>query len=547
MKRIATIEFTGVNRLAEAAPGSTLLDALRAARIEIPADCGGHGTCGKCMVRAEGGLDLPTEQEKKILGDEKLSLHLRLACRARATGNVKVEFVGAAVTSEILPFRMEYVPNPKVRTDLVAKKKAGLTLGASVDIGTTSLSARLADLETGLVIASVITPNPQRLYGADVASRINYAADAEGGLERLRSLIVGRVREMLDELARGQGADSSGIGRIVVAGNPAMVHIFLGIEPRFIAPAPFVAPTACPLDVDAAAAGLRVAPGARILILPAVAAYVGADAVAGALRVWLHEPGGPRLFVDLGTNAEIMLSDGDRIYSCAAAAGPALEGAQIACGTRASDGAIDSVSFDTAPFFTTISGAPPEGICGTGILDAVAALLAAGVISANGRMESETSERLAGTISERIREREGVREFVIARGGERGAKSDIALTQRDVREIQLAKGAIRAGIEILLDRTGVAATDLETIYLAGALGTYLKPETALGIGLVPVVDPQRIKFVGNAALDGATEALLSSARWTEAAAVAETAEYIELSSDPEFEKRFTTCMKFPDK
>jgi uncharacterized 2Fe-2S/4Fe-4S cluster protein (DUF4445 family) len=525
--------------------GMTILDALRAARIEIPVDCGGRGTCGKCRVQAAGELEAPAEAEKKLLSGEDLKKGIRLACRARVRGAARVGFMGATVSSEIAPFRMEYVPNPGVPADTF--DAPGAAFGVAIDIGTTTLNARLADLKTGEVLASVIAMNPQRLYGADVASRINSIIENKGSLEVLHSIIVSRVQDMLDALTMGRGASAADIRGLVVVGNPTMTHMFLGIDPRFIAPAPFVPPTSRALDVDAAVVGLKASEGARLLVLPAVAAYVGADAVAAALRVGLHESGGPRLLIDLGTNAEMLLSVGGAIFSCAAAAGPAIEGARISCGAAARDGAIDRVSFDSEPFFSTIGGLPPDGLCGTGILDSVAGLLDYGVISPEGRIEAPSAENISSSLRKRIRELGSAREFVMAALGECGAARDVVITQRDVREIQLARGAIRAGLEVLIEEAGVAAEKLEAVYLAGALGTYLRPETALRVGLVPDIDPSRIKFVGNAALDGATEALLSACRRERAYTIGESVKYIELSSAPMFSESFTSFIRFPEK
>jgi uncharacterized 2Fe-2S/4Fe-4S cluster protein (DUF4445 family) len=422
---------------------------------------------------------------------------------------------------------------------------AGALLGAAVDVGTTSLNARLVDMSAGKVLGSVAAANPQGLFGADVASRINYVAEKQSGLEELRRRVVGRVCDMLIKLSADSGRSTDDISRIALVGNPTMVHLFLGIDPRAIAASPYIPAFTRGLKLSAAEAGVRAAPGARLEVLPSVAAYVGADAVAAAMRVRLRERGGPRLMIDLGTNAEIMLSDGERLWCCAAAAGPALEGAHIKCGMGAADGAIDRIDFTPSFGWTTIGGAAPAGLCGTGLLDAVAGLLDAGVIAPDGRLGAAPADSLPAQVRGRIRRGENGNEFALVRAGEGGAARDIALTQQDVREVQLAVGAIRAGVEILLGRAGVEPSKIEKVYLAGALGTYLRSGTALRIGLAPAVGAERIVFVGNAALDGGVEALVSAERGRDALALASSASYIELSAEPAFQDRFAALMRFP--
>jgi len=642
----ARIEFTRESKRVEVAQGASLLDAAAEAGMEMEAACGGLGKCGKCRVRAAGDIEPPTPEEQKLLGEEALTSGVRLACRTRVAGDASAVFIDPAISSEIYPFRMEFVPDPNLQCaptvkkfviktsdlkkagsgtpferlagaaagnvrfnslssehaalldELAATPKAvftaltdggelcgvtrgvggGRLLGAAVDIGTTTLNARIVDLADGRVLGSVGAANPQRLFGADIASRINLIIEKKGGLETLRSRVVQRVRGMLERLAADAGASANDICRITIVGNPTMTNIFLGIDPRAIAFSPYIAPVSRAMTLDAAAVGLNIAPGARLAVLPGVAAYVGADAVAAAMRVRLHERGKPRLLVDLGTNAEMMLTDGEKIYCCAAAAGPALEGAHIRFGVTAADGAIDRVDFTPEYAATTIGDAPPRGLCGTGLLDTVAGLLDTGLLSTNGRLAAGDADSLRAGHSRSKQATDGENDSAgigapalqptdtsDENGWERrhlarkessqpmpagednlGTPYDIALTQKDIREVQLAAGAIRAGAELMMKHAGVRAEDLDAVYLAGALGTYLRAATALRAGLVPRVDARRIRFTGNAALDGATEALISTHIWDQARALADAASYIELSSEPDFPDLFAANLKFPE-
>jgi len=356
------------------------------------------------------------------------------------------------------------------------------------------------------------------------------------------------VCAMLDYMAHEAGVDTRRIGKISVAGNPTMTHLFLGIDPAPIAPAPYIAPVTGPLVISASEAGVSsAAQGAVITVLPAVAAYVGADAVAASLRVRLDELSEPAMIIDFGTNAEMILTDGEKLYACSAAAGPALEGAHIKCGMTARPGAIDRVDAGDDIEFTTIAGAPPEGMCGSGLLDVIAALVKTGVIDPSGKLGSDVPDSLPGKIRKRMKGSGADGEFLLHDPESGGGGRRVVLIQKDVREFQLAKGAIRAGAKLLLETAGLEINEIKTLYLAGALGTAARPESALAAGLVPDVPPERIKFAGNAALDGAADALLHVSVWKAAGEIARSINYIELSAMPEFTDRFVAEMSFDKK
>ncbi|MFC1474577.1 ASKHA domain-containing protein [bacterium] len=428
-------------------------------------------------------------------------------------------------------------------TDIAPAGLRRLT-GVAVDIGTTTICARLADIETGAVLESAMTYNPQRLYGADVASRITYAGNSSGGTATLRRLVVKSINDVTADLALRAGVSMEDILKFTVAGNSTMVHLFLGVDPGAIAVAPYISPTTGPMRYGASELELEAAPGAVVHILPAVAAYVGADAVAAALRVRLHRSERPAAVIDLGTNAEIILTDGHNFYACSAAAGPALEGAHIKHGMTAAPGAVCRVDMDDEIRVETIGGAPPAGLCGTGLLDSVAEALKAGMISGNGRIVDPEKESKNGFTAGRITEGGDGREIIIYRPPSDGEGRKISLSQKDIRQFQLARGAIRAGLDILLEKTGIDASELEAIHLAGALGTAIRAESALAAGLVPDVPENVICSAGNAALDGATEALLSDSFADSAVDFSGSVNYIELSAIKEFTDAFVQRLEF---
>jgi uncharacterized 2Fe-2S/4Fe-4S cluster protein (DUF4445 family) len=522
-----------------AMPGATLLEAAAEAGLEVSADCGGAGTCGKCRARAGGLLEPATDAEKKHLSEQELATGIRLACQARAAGDARAAFEGNAAPSEITAFGMEYEPPEAGRGHA---PDGGRGFGLALDIGTTTLNARLVDLETGEALSSAASANPQRIYGADVASRLSFAT--AGGLGALRSRLRRRVARMVEWLAERGGLETDAARRAVVVGNPTMLSVFFGYDPSGIGAAPFTPPFTGTTAALARELGIPAADGATAETLPVVAGYVGADAVSAAMRAELHRAGGPRLMIDLGTNAEMVLAADGEIWACAAAAGPAFEGAHISCGATAREGAVDKVSLSEGALDVgTIGGATAAGLCGTGLIDTLAVLLDSGALAASGRLSGLADGPIADRFDYDANGK--VAQFQIVRPGEMGARRSVAVTQRDVREAQLAKGAILAGAEMLMEAAGVDAASLETVYLAGALGYSLNAKSAVRIGLLPGARPEIVKFIGNAALDGAVDALVSSKAREDARFIGGNIRYFELSSAPDFADRFAAAMAFP--
>jgi uncharacterized 2Fe-2S/4Fe-4S cluster protein (DUF4445 family) len=425
-------------------------------------------------------------------------------------------------------------------------------LGLAVDIGTTKVAGYLVNLISGATLAMRGLMNPQIAYGEDVMARIAYTLEHEGGLQVLQAAIVNALNELARDLCNEAKAsfsisisdlylpDPSQIVEAVVVGNTAMHHLLLGLPVRQLGLAPYVAAVSAPLDVKAGEVGLALAPGATVHLLPNIAGFVGADHVAMLLATGTHiltsQEGGPKVVVslDIGTNTEITLAANGRLIACSTASGPAFEGAHIRDGMRAADGAIERVRItDGRVEYQTIGGEPPVGMCGSGILDAIAQLKLAGVLDERGAMDKE---------SPLVRQGENGPEVVIAPAPATRHRRDIVLSRKDVSEIQLAKGAIRAGIEILLEQVNLTPDEVDQFIIAGAFGTYIDVHSAVTIGMFPPLPPERFRQVGNAAGIGAKLALLSSVQRAEAAALATRVEYLELTNYPGFVHAFAKAM-----
>ncbi|HXG04282.1 MAG TPA: ASKHA domain-containing protein [Candidatus Binatia bacterium] len=423
---------------------------------------------------------------------------------------------------------------------------AVMKFGLAVDIGTTTVVTTLLELESGETLAAVSSLNPQSAYGGDLMSRIAFAQFNPANRRRLTTRILGLLNQHVNEVCRESGVPARWIYKVVIVGNTVMHHLVLGIDPSWVGLAPYAPVMRHPLVLPARELNLKVAPEARVCFLPLVAGFVGADAVAVALATRLDVPGDPRVAVDIGTNGEVLLAAGGRLLACSAPAGPALEGAQIRCGMRGAVGAVDRVQVDEDVRLHTIGEAPALGICGSGLIDLVAGLLDAGVIDATGLIQVERRDRLPPGLRERVTMRGEERVVVVARPGEAGAGREIVLTQEDVRQVQLAKGAIASGIAMLLHVAGLHPEDLQEVLLAGGFGNYVSIPSARRIGLVPAVALERVRYVGNAAALGAQLALLSEAERERASRLARSVEHVSLAAHPDFEAIFVDAMNFPD-
>jgi uncharacterized 2Fe-2S/4Fe-4S cluster protein (DUF4445 family) len=422
---------------------------------------------------------------------------------------------------------------------------AGMKFGLAVDIGTTTVVTSLLELESGEQLASVSSLNPQAVFGGDLMSRIAFAQFEPGNLRKLTTRIVGLLNQQIAEVCRESGVLPKWIYKVVVVGNTCMHHVLLGIDPSWVGLAPYAPVMRHPLTLAARDLNLKIAPEARVCLLPIVAGFVGADAVAVAVATRIHETSGIRVAVDIGTNGEVLLGSADRLWACSAPAGPALEGGQIRHGMRGAAGAIDRVVVDDDVRVHTIGEAAPQGICGSGLIDLVAGLLDAGVIDSTGLIRVEAREELPPTLRERVILRGEERQVVVLQEGEAGARREIVLGQDDVRQVQLAKGAIASGIAMLQHIAGVPADRVTELMLAGGFGNYVSIESAQRIGLIPALPRGRVRYVGNAASLGAQLCLLSERHRAEAERVAARIEHVSLATHPDFEQIFVDAMNFP--
>lgn len=420
--------------------------------------------------------------------------------------------------------------------------------GVAYDLGTTTVVATLLDLNTGTPVAVRSMLNKQQPFGADVISRISATMLDPKALDRLQLLAQQTIAELTAEVCDSAGVDPNNIYEVALAGNATMTQLILGIDPEPLGVAPFIMASAEYPEVMASELGLAIHPRARAVIMPALGAYVGGDIVAGALATGMDRDKRLRLFIDVGTNCEIILGDGERILATAAPAGPAFEAASIKCGVRASPGAIETVKIEDGNLVIgTIDDAPAIGICGSGLVDACAWLVSCGLLDHSGRfVTDEIAHSVAPTLADRLVERNGERIFVLTWGMTVGDLDDcIFLSQRDVRELQFAKAAIATGWALLLEEFGVKPSDVQQVLLAGSFGSYLSPASAVKIGLVPKLSVLRIISAGNVAGEGAKMALLSVQERHGATALLDEVKYVELSDRADFNDLFVENLAFP--
>ena len=513
--------------------GTTLLDAANAAGVRIDAPCGGVGRCGACRVVASGELSPLTADEGDVLGGAGVAAGKRLACRARALGAVTVTV------------RSKRKREPRIVTDSAAPAVTvepptargiageGALLGAAVDIGTTTVAVALVDLCNGDVLAHAAALNAQGPFGADVMTRVTAAL--AGKAEHLQEIIARQVQGLVLAAAGQVGAEGASLADIVAVGNTAMTSLLLGRDVAPLSEAPYAGVELADLDTTAAAIGMTSLADCRVHVLPAVSAFIGSDITAGLAATAVPERGHPTLFIDLGTNGEIVLAAGGRVLAASTAAGPALEGAAIACGMRAETGAVERVALDGDSLALGVIGdTVAAGICGSGLLDLTAALLDAGVLDESGAFAAES----ASGLTSRLTERDGARAFVVDEA------SDLVLSQKDVRQLQLAVGAVRTGIDILLAEADVHPREIAEVVVAGGFGLHVSAYALARLGLIPAEWADRVSFAGNTALAGARAALVSSAMRERAREIARGVTAVDLASHPEFQQRFIAALRF---
>jgi uncharacterized 2Fe-2S/4Fe-4S cluster protein (DUF4445 family) len=591
-------------------PGVNLFDAASWNAVPIDSTCGGHGTCKKCKVRILEGDTPISSLDIRAFSPAELKDGWRLACRAVATSDLAVEVppmvtrpkaatvgVGRQVIlrpslqkrylemeeptltdqASDLERVLREIDDLEVRVSLEVLRDLGTTLRASdfkvtavvsddeliavepgdttasrhgmaFDLGTTTVVATLLDLNTGTPVAVASMLNMQQPFGADVITRISATMLDPDALGRLRD----RAQETLAQLAlevceKGEIAPEA-VYEVAVAGNATMTQLVLGMDPEPLGVAPFIMSTRSFPTLRASDVGLTLHPRATAYLFPALGAYVGGDIVAGILATGMTRDKRIRLFIDVGTNCEIVLGSAERVLTTAAPAGPAFEAAQIKCGMRAAAGAIETIRIDNGVLKVGVIGdVDAQGLCGSGLVDACAELAREGFIDESGRyLTDEAARALNPSLADRLVMRGEERVFVLAWKGEPGdIENSVFLSQRDVRELQFAKAAIATGWKILLDELGVEVSDISQVLLAGSFGSYLSPASAVRIGLVPKLPVARIIAAGNVAGEGAKMVLLSAQERAQAMAVLEEVEYVELSGREDFQDMFVDLLKFP--
>jgi uncharacterized 2Fe-2S/4Fe-4S cluster protein (DUF4445 family) len=416
--------------------------------------------------------------------------------------------------------------------------------GMAFDIGTTSIVGALLDLGTGEELASVGNVNPQATYGGDLMSRIAYAQFDEKKLTTLRARVLNAINEFIKEACEQAKVAPEHIYKIVVVGNTCMHHIFLGIDVTYVGLAPYAPAVRQPLVLAAKELPLKAAPNARVCLLPIVAGFVGADTMGAVLATRIYDSDKIRVMVDIGTNGEVVMGSKDKLMACSAPAGPALEGAQIRHGMRGAVGAIEKVEIDTDVHCQVIGNAPAIGICGSGLIDAVAKMLDAEVVNNSGLLRRRDREALPPAIRERLIDNPHGCEFVLVQAADAGKDEAVTLTQTDIRQLQLAKGAIYSGILMLQKVMGVADQQIEEIMLCGGFGNYINIESAVRIRLLPPLPLQKITYFGNAAHLGAQMALLSEVERARTHTIAQQIEHVALATRPEFQDVFVDAITF---
>jgi uncharacterized 2Fe-2S/4Fe-4S cluster protein (DUF4445 family) len=592
-----TIDFEPVGRRGECRENESLLACARQLGVGINSICGGEGTCHSCKVQfVSGTVSKPTPNEHEVFTSQELKNGWRLACQTFPTGDCKIAVPAESMTTpqrvQTEGLEVKITPEPSVRVyhlqlaapsleapqadadrllealnqqhklrctkiDIGALRsipdqlrswkwksqavvrndeviailpQKSRQLGLAIDLGTTKVAGYLVDLDNGQTLAAKGIMNPQISYGEDIISRIATIVHSPDKASALQKLAIEAVNELCVDLCNKAGTKPEEIVEAVVVGNTAMHHLFLRLPVKQLALSPFVPATSRALETRAGELGLNIAPGAYIHLLPNIAGFVGADHVSMLLATDAWQARKTTVALDIGTNTEVSLIYKGKITTTSCASGPAFEGGHIKYGMRASTGAIERLRIDGDKiYYQTIDGASPVGICGSGILDALAQLYVTEIIDEGGRIIDNRP---------RVRTYKGQHEFILVSKEQRKGKPAITITQSDVRELQLAKAAIRTGIQILLETSGCAEDDIKQVIIAGAFGTYIDISSAVSIGMLPPLPLNRFRQVGNAAGVGAKMALISLKSRAKAQAVISRVSYIELASSPGFQPTF---------
>ncbi|MCF6157687.1 MAG: DUF4445 domain-containing protein [wastewater metagenome] len=527
--------------------GITILGAARRLGITMEGPCSGTGKCGKDLVQIRINRTLNTVLACKTIIETDIEVFIPY--------NEKriLKIIEGFYTQD----KKKYTVNPSIKkvfnkhhnlssTGVYSNDKLlsfeegdtrSQTYGIALDIGTTTLVASLVDLTTGKIMGNSSTLNPLVYYGHDVMSRIKYSSSHENGLMRMHKELISAINLLTNTLSTENGIKAENVYQVIAAGNTTMQHILLNKEIREIGEYPYRAEILDTFSTTAKELAIDIPSYAPITVLPCISAYVGGDIVAGLLAIEPKTGEVPTLFLDIGTNGELVLLLHDRIVATSTAAGPCFEGMTISSGMRACEGAIEHVSAgEEGLSMEVIGNGPPRGICGSGLLDIVSELIRIGFINSRGRLQNRNGEKSLVHYQNHLFEKDGKRYFSLA--------SDTSISQEDIRQVQLAKAAIRAGVEVLLTTCNIRADDLKTVVIAGAFGYHLNKESLFRIGLLPRLAGVDFSFIGNSSLEGAVRILLDKELLNRAALIANTAQVTELSQVPEFESIYIREMHF---
>ncbi|SET58820.1 Uncharacterized 2Fe-2 and 4Fe-4S clusters-containing protein, contains DUF4445 domain [Natronincola peptidivorans] len=579
-------------------PDRDLLQLLLENDIFVDNPCNGKGLCGKCKIRLlEGNLPAISATEERLLKKEEISSGIRLSCLVVPQEDITIEILQKerkheiltkgyipefdfhpAISKEIYEIEKPTLENQKAFEDALCNAlgieeldwqllqknevtygqitgvfhgeeligiEAGDTTdtlyGMAIDIGTTTVVAALVNMKTGEELATASIINPQKRYGLDVLTRITYGLEnPKDAKEKLQHAIVNAINQMIGELCSKAKIDRNNIYEIVVAANCTMMHFLLGIDATSIGKSPYAPAFVKAKNISAMDIGIKAAAATRLYCLPSVSAYIGADIVAGAYVCQLHKKEGNHLFIDIGTNGEIVLSSDGRLLSCSCAAGPALEGMNISSGMRAAEGAIEDVKIsDDGIELKVIGNLEPIGICGSGILAAVKELLRIGLVKKDGGFIKKEKLEESDYRYDML-QLDGIkREFVLKK-----SPGELLITQGDVRQVQLAKGAILSGFYALLKQANIQMNQLHQVMIAGQFGAHLPAESLVGIGILPQEVEDKLVYVGNSSKTGAYMALMSTEVKKEIEELAKQMGYMELGASEGYERLFTRCLLF---
>jgi len=600
-----TVTFQPSGKRSQIAEGKTILDAARLCGEFIPSVCGGRGKCGKCVISVPDpdSVRPPSGAELDLLGSDGDD-HERLACLTlprrdliveippksrEASPDILVEGLDYEITLDPIVTKHHLKMSAPTLDDPVADferlrrslselgievseegwqclergpevlreanwdvtaslwsahrliriqpgDKTYCAVGAAIDVGTTTLVCYLVDLLTGETLASDSALNPQIPYGEDVVTRLAFQTASSKNGTKLHQLVIGEISRLISRCCRKIGVCTTDVLDVCIAGNTVMHHIALGLPTKYLGVSPFTPVVRNGVDTTAEKVGLKLHADTPVHALPTLAGYVGADTTGVILASRIYEAEDLSMAIDIGTNGEIVLGDSRGLTVCSCAAGPALEGAHIKFGMRAARGAIQRVKIDGDRVqLKTIGGGPPVGIAGAGIIDAVAEMFRTGVIGPEGRFRDHPQ----------VRTRNGMKEFVLTSKDETGLDTDIVMTQKDIREVQLAKAAIYTGAASLLEEEGKDIDDVSTLFIAGAFGNFIDFQSAKLVGLIPDIEMDRFKFIGNGAAAGAKLALLSKSLREVAEHLAGKVEYVELTCTPNFTKNYMDATYLP--